>query len=232
MSRPKKKDYKEQFEENIDFINEEILKRKPKWNLTAINWMDFDDVSNIIRAHIYKKWHLYNPEKSLGPWLNRLISNQIKNLIRNNYTNYAKPCIRCAAAEDNTGCDIYEAQGEDCPLYREWARTKKSAYDIKLAPPISSSQSVKSQESQHFDYETNIKIFNEKIKEILKPHEYKIYYLLFIENKTEVEVAKEMGYKTNEQGRNPGYKQIKNVQKRIITKAKKLLEKGEIDIYE
>ena len=41
-----------------------------------------------------------------------------------------------------------------------------------------------------------------------------------------------MGYKTNEQGRNPGYKQIKNVQKRIITKAKKLLEKGEIDIHE
>ena len=113
MSRSKKKDYKEQFEKNMDFINEEILKRKPKWNLTAINWMDFDDVSNIIRAHIYKKWHLYNPEKALGPWLNRLISNQIKNLIRNNYTNYAKPCIRCAAAEDKTSFDIYEVQGED-----------------------------------------------------------------------------------------------------------------------
>lgn len=232
MPESEKNDYKEQFEKNIDFINEEIIKRKPKWNLTAINWMDFDDVSNIIRAHIYKKWHLYNPEKALGPWLNRLISNQIKNLIRNNYTNYAKPCVRCAAAEGDTGCDIYEVQGEVCPLYKEWTKTKKNAYDIKLAPLISCSQNIKSQESQYFDYETNIKIFNDKIKEVLKPHEYKIYYLLFIENKTEIEAAKEMGYKTNEQGRNPGYKQIKNVQKRIIAKAKKLLERGEIDIYE
>ena len=231
MPKPKEKNYTEEFEKNILFINEEILKRKSKWSLTAVNWMDFDDVSNIIRAHIYNKWHLYKSEKPLGPWLNTIISNQIKNLIRNNYTNYAKPCVRCAAAESDTGCAIYEVQGEDCPLYKEWTKTKKNAYDIKLAPPISSYQDIKAQESQYFDYETNIQAFNKKIKEVLKDHEYKIYRLLFMENKTELEVAKEMGYGTNEQGRSPGYKQIKNVQKKIIAKAKKLLEKGEIDIY-
>ena len=80
-----------QFEESIDFINQEIKKRRNKWCLTSLNWIDFDDVSQIIRIHIYEKWHLYDKDKPLGPWLNRIISNQIKNLIRNNYGNYSRP---------------------------------------------------------------------------------------------------------------------------------------------
>ena len=77
------------FENCIIEINSEIIKRKNKWNLTAINWMDFNDVSQILRIHIYKKWHLYDSKKPLAPWVNRIISNQIKNLIRNNYGNYS-----------------------------------------------------------------------------------------------------------------------------------------------
>ena len=34
-----------QFEECIDIIDQEIKKRRNKWNLTALAWMDFDDVS-------------------------------------------------------------------------------------------------------------------------------------------------------------------------------------------
>ena len=41
--------------------------------------MDYDDVSQIIRLHIYKKWDMYDPAKPLAPWLNRIITNQIKN---------------------------------------------------------------------------------------------------------------------------------------------------------
>lgn len=222
------------FESNIDFINEEIAKRRSKWNLTALSWMDFDDVSQILRARIFNKWHLYNPQKPLGPWLNRLISNQIKNLIRDNYTNYAKPCLKCAAAQSEFDCSIYGSQDGSCPLYAEWIRTKKSAYDIKLAPSIENynKEFVESKEPHTFDYEINIKNFNAKIKKYLKPFEYKIYKLLFIEDKDEVEVAEIMGYKTSESCRQPGYKHIKNVKKAIILKAKKLLEQGEIDIYE
>ena len=96
------------FEDCIEKINQEIAKRKNKWNLTAINWMDFDDVSQILRLHIYKKWDLYDQSQPLAPWLNRIISNQIKNLIRNNYGNYSRPCLKCAAAESNDLCKIYE----------------------------------------------------------------------------------------------------------------------------
>ena len=88
---------KKDFEDFIDTIDEEIKKRKSKWKLTSITWMDFDDISQILRIHIYKKWHLYDPAKPLAPWLNRISPNQIKNLIRNNYANYARPCLKCAA---------------------------------------------------------------------------------------------------------------------------------------
>ena len=78
MSRRKKP----KFEDLIEQIDLEIKKRKSKWNLTALSWMDFDDVSQILRIHIFKKWHLYDIKKPLNPWINRIISNQIKNLIR------------------------------------------------------------------------------------------------------------------------------------------------------
>ena len=68
------------FEDFIETIDEEIKKRKSKWKLTSITWMDFDDISQILRIHIYKKWHLYDLNKPLAPWLNRIITNQIKNL--------------------------------------------------------------------------------------------------------------------------------------------------------
>ena len=63
------------FEDCIDIINQEISKRRNKWTLTSIAWMDFDDISQILKIHIYKKWHLYDSSKPLAPWLNRIISN-------------------------------------------------------------------------------------------------------------------------------------------------------------
>ena len=56
-----------EFEECIEKIDHEITKRKNKWNLTAISWMDFDDVSQILRIHIFKKWHLYDQSQPLAP---------------------------------------------------------------------------------------------------------------------------------------------------------------------
>ena len=85
---PRKKQSKKiSFEDSIDLIDEELTKRKGKWSLTTISWMDYEDVKQIIRVHIYKKWHLYDPKKPLAPWLNRIISNQIKNIIRNKRRN-------------------------------------------------------------------------------------------------------------------------------------------------
>ena len=120
------------FESCINLINIEILKRKNKWTLSTLNWIDFEDVSQIIRFHIYKKWDLYDESKPMLPWVNRIISNQIKNLIRNNYGNYARPCLKCAAALGENECRIYGKQDQSCPMFNNWSKTKKNAYDLKI----------------------------------------------------------------------------------------------------
>ena len=220
---PRKK--KKTFEECIKDIDTEIRKRKNKWSLTSLAWMDFEDVSQIVRIHIYKKWHMYDQKKPLAPWLNRIISNQIKNLIRNNYGNYARPCVKCAAAEGEGECYIYAKQCGDCPLYAYWEKNKKRAHDTKLPVSLENhSQEVYSIETDSYDVEHAAEMLHEKMKKILKPIEWKVYNLLYIENKDDKFVAKSMGYITSEKNRLPGYKQIKNIKKRIIIKAKKILD--------
>ena len=46
------------FEDRIDIINEELAKRKGRWFLDSVPWIDYDDVAQIIRIHIYQKWKL------------------------------------------------------------------------------------------------------------------------------------------------------------------------------
>ena len=48
--------------------------------------------------------------------------------------------------------------------------------------------------------------------------------MLYIENKDDEEVAKEMGFKSTESGRKAGYKQIKNLKKMLKEKASKILK--------
>tara|TARA_Y100001963_G_scaffold135838_1_gene197789 strand:- start:1988 stop:2674 length:687 start_codon:yes stop_codon:yes gene_type:complete len=227
---PKKKCPK--FEDNIEAIDREIRKRKNKWNLTALAWMDFDDVSQILRIHIYKKWDMYDPSQPLAPWINRIISNQIKNLIRNNYGNFTRPCLKCAAAEGSEHCQIYGDQNSTCPLYAHWEKTKKRAHDAKLPLSLENhSKEVHSISTDFFDIDLASKKLHEKMKGILKANELQVYELLYIENLDEEEVATRMGYRTTERNRQPGYKQIKNIKKSIIIKVKKLLSKDEIDIF-
>ena len=219
---PKKK--KITFEESIDLIDTELQKRKNRWNLTSLSWMDYDDVSQIIRIHIYKKWDLYDQSKPLAPWLNRIISNQIKNIIRNNYGNYARPCLKCSASDGEEGCEIYVKQCVDCPLYEHWFKNKKRAHDTKLPVSLENHpQEIYNKPSDSFDIEVEAMTLHNNMKKILKPIEWRVYNLLYIQNKTENEVAKAMGYVTSEKKRQPGYKQIKNIKKSIIKKVKQLI---------
>ena len=222
---PRKKKLK--FEDCIETIDVEINKRRGRWNLTALSWMDFDDVSQIIRVHIFKKWHLYDQSKSLAPWINTLISNQIKNLIRNNYGNYCRPCLKCAAAESDSLCYIYGTQNSSCPLFAQWEKTKKAAYLTKLPAPLESVEhETEKIELKEFDFDTVLKRLNNQLKERLKVNEWIVYENLYLKNKSEQEVAKILGYKTSEKNRSPGYKQIKNIKKSIIDKAKEIVSEN------
>jgi DNA-directed RNA polymerase specialized sigma24 family protein len=219
------------FEACINLINTEILKRKNKWTLSTLNWIDFEDVSQIIRFHIYKKWNLYDEKKPMLPWINRIISNQIKNLIRNNYGNYARPCLKCAAALGESECRIYGKQDQGCPMFNNWMKTKKNAYDLKMAVSIEDhSYEINNQVCINSDIQKATQNLHEKMKQVLKPVEWKVYELLYINHKTEEQVCKILKFKYDKEAKSAYNKQLKNIQKSIIKKAKQSLANGEIDI--
>ncbi len=79
------------------------------------------------------------------------------------------------------------------------------------------------------DIELGIFKLNKKLKEILKPNEWIVYEGFYVLNKSEKEIAEQLNFKTTEKNRTPGYKQIKNIQKAILIKAKKILSKNDLD---
>lgn len=215
-----------EFEDCLDLINQEIIKRRNKWNLSSIAWMDFDDVSQIIRIHVFQKWSQYNPAKPLQPWVSMIVTNQIRNLIRNIYTNYARPCLRCDAAIDNDGCKIYKEQCDACPLFAYWKKHKQPATFVKLPLSIENHSNEVKEMSENSGYTIrDEEKLHAIMKRILKPIEYQVYKGLYLEHREESEVAKSLGFISNEKGRTPGYRQLKNIQKAIIAKAKRHLEK-------
>jgi hypothetical protein len=219
------------FEKHLDLINSEISKRKNKWTLSALNWIDFEDVSQIIRFHLYKKWNLYDDSKPILPWINRIISNQIKNIIRNNYGNYARPCLKCAAAIGEGGCRIYGEQTSTCPLFKNWYNTKKNAYDIKMAVSIEDHSSEVNNKSQNqLDIQKAVKNLNIIMQKVLKPVEWQVYDLLYMQQKSEEQVCKILKLKFDKNSKTGYNKQLRNIQKSIIKKARTLIANGEIDI--
>ena len=222
---------KQTFEENIEIIDEEIAKRRSTWRLDAIAWMDYDDVSQILRTHIYRKWNQWDQKRSLKPWINKIISNQIKNLLRNNYHNYAKPCSGCPFNDLNSeeSCSYTKSKKQDktCPLYLKWFNTKKPAYHLNLPVSLDDVVIAKSN-GDSFAIEGLIKKIDKELKAELSEKHYVAFKMLFIQNIDEEEVAKIMGYKTNEKGRKAGYKQIKNLKSRFKKVVKKIIEKKDI----
>jgi len=223
-----------EFEDCLFIINEELLKRKGKWRLTAIAWMDFDDVCQKIRLHIFNKWAQWDNSRPLRPWLNTIITNQITNLIRNNYSSFSKPCLQCKYNQGGNLCALYDVQNSECSTYAKWEVGKKSAFDIRLPVSIHESYFNSSDgtllsafdikdEEPYVDYDHKIKIFHERIKDKLTMVEWKVYSYLYIDNKNETETAKLMGYKTSEKNRSPGYKQIKKIKNRIYKLAKQII---------
>ena len=228
---PRRKKIK--YEDKVDIIDRELQKRKHKWHLNAISWFDFEDVEQIIRFHIFKKWSQWDQKRPLEPWINRIISNQLKNILRNNYSNFARPCLGCPfsqpvdqdGAKDNL-CSFTPSgtQSSECKLYAKWEKGKKHAYDIKLPLALENHhKEVFSIASREFDIIDSIGKLHLEMKLILTQKHYEVYEDLFINNLSEDEVAKKLGYTTNEKNRKAGYKQIKNL--------KKCLKKKQLQLF-
>ena len=217
-------------------IDQELQKRKKNWFLTSVNWIDFDDVSQIIRTHIFRKWDQWDQERPLKPWLNKIISNQFKNILRNYYSNYARPCLNCPFNQDaeQNGCSFTASKIQDstCPLYKKWNNTKNHAYNIKISVPIDCHihELKDCVDNLSKPIEESVEKLISALKGVLNKRQLQAFELLYVKNLPDEEVAKQMGFKSSESGRKAGYKQIKNLKNIIKEKAEKIIEKEDITL--
>jgi hypothetical protein len=226
-----KENHNQTFEDNADVIDAAIKKQKGKWQLKAINWIDFEDVSQIIKIHIHKKWHMWDQERPLEPWIGRIISNQIRNLVRNHYGNYVRPCVNCEFNTGENSCSATRSgiQDTQCKLYDKWANFKKAGLDLRITLSTENHvNEISSKIDNHFSYDLSVVKLNFHMEKELSPTLYKAYLMLFFESKSEEEVAAFMGYKTNEKKRKAGYRQVKNLKSLFQRKAEDILKQHDI----
>jgi hypothetical protein len=74
----------------------------------------------------------------------------------------------------------------------------------------------------------SVELLNNEMQKVLTCKQYTAYVMLFFEKVNEEDVAKFMGYKTNEKNRMIGYKQIKNLKKLFREKASEILHNQDI----
>lgn len=233
MGRPRKKLVfaKKTYEECIDTINTCINKRKHRWTLSALSHIDFDDVAQNLRVHIWQKWHLYDQSRKLETWLTVVINNQMINMIRNVYGNFSRPCLKCEFYEGDDSCKKFGIVSNQCDLYKTWNYGKKTKHDIQLPLPIENHiNEVHEIQNETVDVDKTAIHIHEKMKQILKPYEWQVYELSFIQHKSDEEIGKILEYKSTEKNRSAGYKQVANIRKKIIRKAKELVFNEEIEV--
>lgn len=223
------------FEDKIDVINQEIIKRRGKWRLTALSYIDYDDISQILRIHIHEKWHLWDQTRPLEQWLNRLITHQIINLVRNHYGRVAPPCNGCPhnISEDTCSFTRSSTKCSECPLFKKWEKKTRVGYNLKLAISTDSEDFVEPKSSavafeDNIDYDKSSDRLHHKMKEKLSKFQYKIYELLIIKNLSDKEVSRELNFKSSEKGRTPGYKHLYDMRNIFYEMAKKIIQEEDI----
>lgn len=200
-------------------------------NIPAIDW---EDIVQIIKTHISKKWHLWDQDRAFKPWVNAVISSQLKNQFRNNYGNYRPPCAKCpfneGASVEDGDCEITSdgMWGVECPIYAKWAARKKHAWNIKIPASLENhdNEVIAKQSLLNVDLEGSIDRIHEKMEEALSPKRFKIYKMLYIDHMDKEEVALKLGYKSSEKNRKAGYKQLKNMEKIFVEEVRGMLEEG------
>lgn len=219
------------YEDHIQEIDLAIAQNSHKWTLKARCDLDFSDVSQMLRLHVYNKFSLWKQELPLGPWLHRLIRNQIINILRNFYSGMSRPCLRCSCAVGDDMCSLYKKQCADCPLYAKWEKTKKKKANVHL--PVSlehHSEMMYNMPNQDINFDKAIPALNFKLKSALKPNEWKFYELMYIQNKSENEVIKIMDFKNTEKKASHRFKRMQQIQKIVMDKAAAILKEDGIEI--
>lgn len=191
--------------------------KKRKWQLKAVSWIDYDDVAQIIRLHIFKKLEQYNEDLEFGPWCNKIIFNQFRNILRNTYSSYSPPCKTCPMAEgDNCRFTPSKTKCSECPFYAKWEKRKKQAYNVKLPVSLDSgaNEQINLNCSTNIDVEAFLSILKIKLRDKLTKNEYAVFCELYtnIQNKNNKNLLEKIGYR-----------QLQNYKHKILKCSKQII---------
>jgi hypothetical protein len=222
MSEPER-NIEQEFKRLLPEIRIIVARRRPSWTLSTMAW---EDVESVLTTRIYQKLHLYDVLRPFENWCNRLISNEMANLLRQCLYKHARPCLtanpyggECAfnLGGDRCGFTSTGTQCAECPLYAKWATKKEAAHNLNSSLPLDSHmQEVQSMQSDFVDYETAKPIMDARIMARLNPHEANIYKLLFIDNLSMEQVSKGLKYKAHNNS------QVNQVLRKMVVRFKQL----------
>ena len=163
---------------------------------------------------------MWDQERPLEPWIGRIISNQIRNLLRNHYGNYTNPCTLTHLPNHHK---VY------CAVCRKWEKSKKIGLGLKI--PLSTEDFAKEIHNRSyldFDFPSSLGKLDSHMKGKLSVVHYRAYRMLYFERKTEEDVAKYMGYKISPEKNKLGYRQVKNLKKKFLNMALDILKNKDI----
>tara|TARA_R110001606_G_scaffold302928_1_gene450303 strand:+ start:301 stop:978 length:678 start_codon:yes stop_codon:yes gene_type:complete len=204
---------KKTYEDYSEFIDEAIRKQRSRWRLDAIKWFDFEDVEQVVKSHVAQKWYMWDQSRPLGPWLGRVITNRMWNLIRGHYGSYIKPCSTCIHARDES-CAKTQSGNQDvsCSDFARWTKKKKYGLELKTAGSLEEYDGLaRVQCPNSFDYDYHLDKLDVEMEKRLSKKKYRAYRMIFFEEYLEEEVANFMGYKCTDSNKKLGYRQVKNL---------------------
>lgn len=216
------------FERRLEEINYWIDKRRSRWELASVEWAD---VSQKILIRIHQNYPKFDPKKGkFGHWVNVIISSTIKNVLRDEYTTFSRPCI--LGCTENTGGNTCRRtpsgiQCKECPLYKEWEEKKGDQYAIRQTLPLDHHfLEADSKQSDFMDIEAGAETIHAKMKDKLTHSEWRVYRVMVIKGLSIEEVSKHLGFRRKRGASRAvcaGYSQLLVLRRKFIAKAQEII---------
>lgn len=210
-----------EFKEKLEEIDLLLKKRQHRWN-PHFSPVSFDDVCQIIKIHLFNKWSQWNQTLPFANWANKVISNQIFNIRRNNYGNSMPPCFGCKFNIGDNLCAFTDSGEKDsqCKEYGHWEENKKPLFQIRNAYPIENHVNDKIQHFEdNLDLEEAFVKLTRFIKKELNYIDFIFFDLKYVQNKSNKEIRKVLDIP---------HKQMEEKDKTIICLVKEIMKKEDL----
>lgn len=187
------------FEASYPEIQRIVQSRRGAWkHLSLMTW---EEVKAAVVSRIWMQWRYYNPDRGpLENWCNTVISNALKNLVRDLRGRWERPCLgggkangsSCVHNLGGTTCEVTPSrtQCSECPLYADWAKTRQHQFNIKSTVALNNhAQEVSSVQGDFCDVEEVEETMHRQMRANLTRWEHRIYVMLYVEHLSPAETG-------------------------------------------